>query len=199
MAVDSQYSKLLAECLQRHDGDDPRLLSTLLREGEVVRVNESEFLWQANSQQTHVYFLLQGLLYAYFETEEGRMFCKEAYWEQELLFAFRSLIMDVPYPFNVKAIESAELVKVPKSTYQAWLDSEDCWRRFHEQAVKTYFMYKEEKEEFLLLNNPEQRVRLFNESYPDLLLRLPQHIIASYLGITPISFSRIKKRLKLTS
>ena len=47
-----------------------------------------------------------------------------------------------------------------------------------------------------LLDSPEDRYRKFEEAHGDLLLRVPHHIIASYLGITPVSLSRIRKRMR---
>ncbi|RYZ20118.1 MAG: hypothetical protein EOO10_23570 [Chitinophagaceae bacterium] len=46
-----------------------------------------------------------------------------------------------------------------------------------------------------ILDSPEERYRKFEGQHGDLLLRVPHHIIASYLGITPVSLSRIRKRL----
>jgi CRP-like cAMP-binding protein len=46
-----------------------------------------------------------------------------------------------------------------------------------------------------ILDNPEERYKKFELEHGDLLLRVPHHIIASYLGITPVSLSRIRKRL----
>jgi CRP-like cAMP-binding protein len=46
-----------------------------------------------------------------------------------------------------------------------------------------------------ILDSPEERYRQFEKQHGDLLLRVPHHMIASYLGITPVSLSRIRKRL----
>lgn len=152
-------------------------------------------LWRAHEQQEYLYVLQTGLLYAFFETAQGKSFCKEVYWEQDLLFGFRSLLSDVPYPYSVKTLEPSVLYQFPRKVYLQLVQRCSQWRDFHLSAVSEYYMHKEGKEEFLLLHSHEQRVALFFQTYPDLVKRVPQHIIASYLGITPISFSRIKKRL----
>ncbi len=64
------------------------------------------------------------------------------------------------------------------------------------KLLETQLGYKERKERFMLLNNPEQRYCLFIQQFPKLATKLSNYQIASYLGITPISLSRIKKRLK---
>lgn len=55
---------------------------------------------------------------------------------------------------------------------------------------------KEEKELLLLTESPQARYQHFLRSFPALEARVPDHQIAAYLGITPISLSRIRKRLK---
>ncbi|BDX08553.1 hypothetical protein MACH26_40740 [Planctobacterium marinum] len=162
-----------------------------------VKLKANEFLWQANQSQEYLYVLQNGLLYAYFETSEGKSFCKEVYWENDLIFGFRSLLSDNAFPFSVRSIEPSVLYRFPLQHYLSLVKKHHDWQAFHLSVVSEYYMYKEGKEEFLLLNTPEQRVALFFETYPHLLPRLPQHVIASYLGMTPISFSRIKKRLGL--
>lgn len=167
---------------------------------ELVRHKQlaaGEVLWRVGEQQEYVYLLQQGLMYAYFITSEGKSVCKEVYWERDLVFGFRSLLSNTAYPFSVIALEDSELLQISKLDYLNWTERHPEHQRFHLSVVSEYYMYKESKEEFLLLNTPEQRVALFYQTYPDLIRRIPQHIIASYLGITPISFSRIKKRLGL--
>ena len=74
----------------------------------------------------------------------------------------------------------------------------DDWRdnrhAIYLKLLETQLMYKENKERFMLLYTPEERYELFCQHYPHLLHRLTDYHIAAYLGITPISLSRIKKR-----
>lgn len=191
----TQYDNFAA-CLKSHYSA-PLNVDLLTEHVSEVSLNSNQFLWHAHQAQRYLYVLKAGLLFAYFETSEGKSVCKEVYWENDLLFGFRSLLLNLPYPFSVKAIEDSTLYRIPRERYLAVVANQADWQAFHLSVVSEYYMYKEGKEEFLLLNTPEQRVALFFRTYPELLHRLPQHIIASYLGMTAISFSRIKKRLGL--
>jgi len=162
-----------------------------------LNVAENQYLWRNNEQQKYLYILDSGLLYACYETLEGRPFCKEVYWENDLIFGFRSLLTGIKFPYFVKAIEASRLVQIDKSAYLRLVSNNPQWQAFHLSVVSKSYMYKEKKEEFLLTRTPEQRVADFYHLYPELLVRVPQHIVASYLGITAISFSRIKKRLQI--
>lgn len=169
-----------------------QVLSNKLRK---VTIPAQQSLWQAGDTLNWVYFLNTGLLYAFFETIAGKLFCKEMYWEHDLIFGFRSLLLNAPLRFSVKAIEHSVLFAIHIKDYQQAILKDDNWKTFHHNCVQQYYLNKETKEEFLLLNTPQERVRFFYQEYPELTQRVPQHIIASYLGITPISLSRIKNRL----
>jgi CRP-like cAMP-binding protein len=56
-------------------------------------------------------------------------------------------------------------------------------------------MFKEEREKELLLDDAETRYRSFLKEFPAGQHRLKQHLVASYLGITPVGLSRIRRRL----
>lgn len=189
----SDYS--LDAIIVEHFDASSDLRESLHSRVKIKKLKASDILWQAEGIQDKLYFLAKGLMYAYFNTQEGKSVCKEIYWERDLLFCFRCLLSEVRYPFSVAALEGTELYEISKETYLHWVQNNQENRDFHLSVISEYYMYKEGKEEFLLLNTPEQRVRKFYQTYPDLVKRVPQHIIASYLGITPISFSRIKKRI----
>lgn len=161
------------------------------------KLDAGQHLWREGDSQNSLFLLNSGLLYAYFITDDGKSMCKEIYWELDLIFCFRSLLTNVQYPFNVMALETTQLFEISKQKYLEWVHQQNENLQFHLAVVSEYYMYKEGKEELLLLNSPEQRVGFFYNTYPELVKRVPQHIIASYLGITPISLSRIKKRLTL--
>ena len=64
------------------------------------------------------------------------------------------------------------------------------------KLLETQLMHKENKERFMLLYRPEQRYQIMCQQFPDLMKRLSDSHIAAYLGITPISLSRIKARIR---
>lgn len=189
------HPALIQQILAAHYPVSTSMADSLASISRFRSLAQGESLWRVGEQQETLYFLESGLLYAFFVTEQGKSTCKEVYWGHDLLFSFRSLIQHIPQVFNVDALAPSRLVAVAKKDYLNLVTHSDEWKAFHLAAICEYYMYKEGKEEFLLLNTPEQRVREFYSLYPELVKRIPQHIIASYLGITPISFSRIKKRI----
>lgn len=149
-----------------------------------ILVNQGE---RANE----IYFLLSGVCHASYLTENGRQYSKEFYWENDWLIGFESLIQDAPSPYLLETLTPSELMCLPLATLLRWRAEKHS---IYLKLLETQLMYKENKERFMLLYTPEERYRLFCAHYPNLLARLNDYQIAAYLGITPISLSRIKKR-----
>jgi CRP-like cAMP-binding protein len=141
----------------------------------------------------YCYFLLDGLCHACYLTPEGKQFSKEFYWDQDVLIGFESLINDAPSPFLLETLSASKLLALPVGLLVQWrAQGNPLYLRLLERQLS----YKEQKERFMLMHTPEERYQLFTTSFPELLSRIADYQIASYLGITPISLSRIKKRLE---
>ena len=139
-------------------------------------------------------FIASGLarLYGYKEGEEKTLF-----FFKEGMFAgsIQSYLFDQPSQLVLEAIEDVEGLEIGK---------EDLDYVFRSSAAisKILMIYTQMRLSSLLnyfssfvLDSPEERYEKFILAEPDLHNRVPQHIIASFLGITPVSLSRIRKRL----
>ncbi|MDG3087016.1 Crp/Fnr family transcriptional regulator [Vibrio hannami] len=142
---------------------------------------------------THFYFVIEGLCHANYLTDDGKQFSKEFYWEQDWIIGFESLISEKPSPFLLETLTPAMLLCIPFEYLKQWRIQNNP---LYLKLLETQLMYKENKERFMLLYSPQERYELFCQSYPDLETRLSDYQIAAYLGITPISLSRIKGRIK---
>ncbi|MNX90852.1 hypothetical protein D3C86_1229170 [compost metagenome] len=63
------------------------------------------------------------------------------------------------------------------------------------KVMEQRFIHAQQVVSSHILLNPSERYLQFAEKFPDLMQRVPQHILASFLGITPVSLSRIRKRI----
>ncbi len=142
---------------------------------------------------SHIYFLLDGLCHSCYLTEDGKSFSKEFYWEQDWIIGFESLISDRPSPFLLESLTAVSLLCIPIDALRIWREEANP---LYIKLLETQLIYKESKERFMLLYSPEERYEIFCNHYPDLESRLTDYQIAAYLGITHISLSRIKSRLK---
>ena len=71
-----------------------------------------------------------------------------------------------------------------------------CWERLGRKNAENLALVKESREKELLLDSLEIRYRRFLKEFPGLADRIPQYHIASYLGVTDVALSRIRKKIK---
>ncbi|OLQ85398.1 Crp/Fnr family transcriptional regulator [Vibrio panuliri] len=142
-------------------------------------------------QAESFYFVLNGLCHASYLTAQGKEFSKEFYWELDWIIGFESLIKQQPSAFLLETLTPCELMCLSIDTLKQWRSDN---HPIYLKLVETQLMHKENKERFMLLYSAEQRYQLFCENFADLEQRLSDYQIAAYLGITPVSLSRIKNR-----
>lgn len=143
-----------------------------------------------------IYFMLEGICHACYITQQGKQFSKEFYWEQDWIIGFEGIIKSQPSSYLVETLTATNLLCLPISAVQQWRDES---HPLYIKLLETQLMYKENKERFMLLHTPEERYDIFCQSFPQLRVRLTEYQIAAYLGITHISLSRIKSRIKNNS
>jgi len=174
-------------------GFSPDELSTLSQVASPVELPTRHVLIHQGEVATHTYFVLDGLCHACYLTQDGKQFSKEFYWEQDWIIGFESLIKEQASPYLLETLTPASLLCVPIEALQAWRASA---HPLYIKLLEAQLMFKENKERFMLLYSPEERYEIFCQHYPDLEQRITDYQVAAYLGITHISLSRIKKRLK---
>jgi CRP-like cAMP-binding protein len=117
------------------------------------------------------------------------------FFENEPVASIDSFKKGTPSPCYIESIEPADLFVLKKEDYERMLKeipmlreavSELVFRRF-EHYSKLFLSY--------IKNTPKGRYIELLENEPSLVQRVPQHYIASYLGITPVSLSRIRKKV----
>lgn len=170
----------------------------LQQSAEFITLKANTSLIETNTRSRYIYLVKNGLLRARFITEEGKEFSKEFYWEGDIIFGMRSLLDNKPLPYSVRSEETCELVQIPVQIYQQLVEDFSSWKNYHIHQLERHLLYKEIKEELLLLHSNEQKVLKVYQLFPALVNRVPATLIASYLGLTPVSLSRIKKRAGLS-
>ncbi len=154
--------------------------------GVVLRINEV---------CTHNFFVTRGCLRSYVFDKKGRehilQFAPDNWWIAERI----SLLSGEPATFFIDAIEETEFIKVPEEFLARLSSTVPAAKALIEKLRLNNFKSIRKRLISLLSDTGEDRYLSFIETYPSLALRLPQKMIASYLGITPESLSRIRKSL----
>lgn len=174
-------------------GFSPQEIKPIQEQSSLLELPTRHILTHQGESPSHAFFLLEGLCHACYLTSDGKQYSKEFYWEVDWLISFESLVKNGPSPYLLESLTPVKLLSFPIDLIEQWRAES---HPLYIKLLETQLMYKESKERFMLLHSPEERYSLFCETYPDLVSRITDYQIAAYLGITHISLSRIKKRLK---
>ncbi|CAH0536060.1 Crp/Fnr family transcriptional regulator [Vibrio marisflavi] len=184
----------MIDLFQQHlqkNGFAQQEIDQLIQSAKLIELPEHQALLHQGEVANDVFFMLEGICHSAYLTDKGKKFSKEFYWEYDWIIGFESLINQQASPYLIETITRCSILSLPIETLGKWRkERHDIYLKL----LETQLMYKEKKERFMLLHTPEERYELFCLNFPSLLERLNDYQIAGYLGITPISLSRIKKR-----
>ncbi|MFW6034832.1 MAG: Crp/Fnr family transcriptional regulator [Halothermotrichaceae bacterium] len=99
--------------------------------------------------------------------------------------------------FYIKAMEDSNILVTDYNSWRKLLEENFCWNILAKRVVDRAYILKEKRESRLLLEDAKTRYIKFLEQYPRLKDRVKQYHIASYLGISPVTLSRINSKLDI--
>ncbi len=169
---------------------------SLLAGDVVYRSYEKDaFLLQSGEICHHVFFVASGLLRAYTLDDSGKehimQFASENWWLSDR----SSIYFHAPTEYFIQAVEPTEVAMLDMPFMERATGISPSFRRYNEQNLQRHIYHLQHRINLLLSASAEKRYLEFVALYPDLMLRAPQWMIASYLGITPESLSRVRKEL----
>lgn len=157
--------------------------------------DKNDYLLRAGEICTHFYLVLKGVLRQFYTTVAGREFNKSFSIENEPCGAFHSALTKAPSRFAIQALEDCQLLCFRFDDLNVLFDSDPHWARLGRRAAEMQTLANEEREASFLLDSAPTRYQNFLQQYPDLEDRISHYHIASYLGITNVALSRIRKKL----
>ncbi len=160
------------------------------------KFRKNHFFIRAGEIPDRLGFLTSGLLRLYYISDSGAEFTKSFCVEGDLVAAYSALLQGEPSKLFIQALEDSCLLVSDYLSYQGMAAQHPCWQIINRNIAERLFIKKEKRESSLLLENAQTRYIKFLEEYPGLENRLKQHVVASYLGVTPVSLSRIRAKLR---
>lgn len=157
--------------------------------------SKGAFLLDIGSVCQHSFFVCKGLLRSYTIDDAGKEHIIQFAPENWIISDRSSLYFNEPSEVFIQANEDSEVILLDKDFFvNAGKKSPDILSA-NELLLQRHIRFMQKRINLLLGATAETRYLDFIKLYPDLLLRIPQWMIASYLGITPESLSRVRKDL----
>ena len=159
------------------------------------KLRRKQFLLHEGEVCKNIGFVNYGCLREYTIDNKGSehiiQFAIEDWWISDP----NSFLSGLPSTYNIDALENSEVLLLEKSAREKLLDSCPKMERFFRILIEANFVATQRRITESLSTSAEERYLKFIKTYPKLIEQVSQNHIASYLGITPQSLSRIRKEL----
>ncbi len=140
--------------------------------------------------------IVSGIFRVFYATESGEEKILAIRGEGRMLSAFSAILEHTPSWYNIQALEESDLLYISLDQYIEGLRGHACWQAINARYAQMLFVEKERRESEFLSDDAETRYKKFRERFPGVEERIRQYHVASYLGITPVALSRIRKKLR---
>lgn len=140
-----------------------------------------------------IFLIEKGCLRSWFNNE-GKDVTFQFFFEGQGVSSIESFMTHQPSLFNIESLENSIIHTLSKKDFQTLIANEpEIHTEINAHILQRLFFYQKL---FLsrIKDNPEKRYKEMLHEYPEIFQRVPQHYIASYLGITSVSLSRIRNR-----
>lgn len=160
---------------------------------EFKEIQHNHLIVRAGEVCKHVLFVEEGILQSYSLDEKGGEHILQFAPENWLLVDRASMYFNEPSDFYIKAIEPTKVVFISPQFFLEASKLRPSVSQFNETSLQRSVYFLQRRINSLLAMTAKERYLEFMSLYPNLLLRVPQWMIASYLGITPESLSRVRR------
>ena len=158
-------------------------------------IRKHEFMIREGSVGRELGYIISGEMRHYYTTK-GEEKTTYFYFENSLVGPYHSCITGMPSRLSIEALSDTRLIVFPYEVLKQLFAKSQGWNTFGRVLAEYLGLGLEDRMVGLLTLSPEERyVELLQSNKKKILERIPQHLIANYLGVTPVSLSRIRNRV----
>ena len=159
------------------------------------KLRKKQYLLQEGDVCKYMAFVEKGLLRSYNVDEKGYEHMIQFAWDGWWISDTYSFLSEEPSAYNIDAIEDAELLLMSLAHFEDMTLKVPKMERYFRILFQKNIISKERRLINSISYSAEEKYINLSGARPDLIQRIPQNLIASYLGITPETLSRIRKNL----
>ena len=156
-----------------------------------ITIEKGEFLHKPKRVCQNTYFIQSGLLRVFYQKGDKSItdnFCAEGDWVTSIY----SFMQNIPDNFYIETLEKSELVAIHVKALEKCFEDFPEMERFGRMLISKYFIEQSERIISLQFHTAKEKYRYFCKSSRNILPRVPLGMLASYLGITQETLSRVR-------
>ncbi|MBC7887955.1 MAG: Crp/Fnr family transcriptional regulator [Ferruginibacter sp.] len=159
------------------------------------KLRKKQYILQEGDVCKYSIFVEKGLLRSYTISDKGNdqivQFAPEGWWISDMY----SFITGEPARYNIDALEDAELVLISNPGMEELRKQVPKFLEFSFLQMRNAYIAFERRLSYMVNLTTEEKYTKLVQTSPDIVQRVPQHMIASYLGLTPETLSRARKQM----
>lgn len=159
------------------------------------KLRKKQYLLQEGDVCKHIAFVEKGALKAYVVDDAGAESIIQFALEGWVISDLYSFLTGEPATYNIDALEDAELVLISKSAHEELLKKLPKYETYIRLQITGAYIALQKRLTSIISLPLEERYKNFLAIYPNIAQRVPQHMIASYMGLTPETLSRVRSRM----
>lgn len=194
MEIDKLYNDFIKDDLHNlgiPDFEEEKFKSKLT----LLKLYKNEYLEREGEDPDKIGFIITGLFRAFYLTSNGDEKTIVFREQGDIVSAYSSYINNEACKFSIQALENSTLLYITIKDLEELMESNNCWRIITGEYYQKIYIEKEARERDLLSNNAKENYLIFLKEYPGLIDKINHYYIASYLGISYVTLSRIRKEL----
>ncbi len=188
-----QLSKHIEENIKHKENDILEEVKVIFQPGFIKKDN---FFVMEGHIPDKLAFITNGLMKIFIIDLDGNEWVTHFRSENMFCSSYYAFLNQTESEMYVQAMEDTEYLYTKQKVYNRLLHTSLSWSNNARIFTEKLFAESEKREQALLKLKGEERYLRFKKQYRDIYDRIPQKDIASYIGLTPVSLSRIRKGLE---
>jgi len=167
-------------------------MNQLLSQIIYKKFKKNEILSRPNTFPNEIFFIISGIVKVSILDKNGLEHIVHFALENQFISDYSKFIQKTSSIYSIQALEETDVYILPRSTIEWGYKYLQEGQKLGRLIAEYYFIYQDERISNLYSKTPKERYDDITKVFPNIHNRVPQHMIASYLGISPIHLSRLK-------
>lgn len=159
------------------------------------KLRKKQYLLQEGDVCRHIAFVEKGALKSYIIDEDGTEYITQFALEGWTIADLYSFLTEEPATYHIDALEDTELVLISKAAHEKLLKELPAYETYIRLQITGAYIALQRRLTSVISLSLEERYSNLSAMYPTIVERVPQHMIASYMGMTPETLSRVRRRI----
>ena len=159
------------------------------------KIRKKQYLLQEGDVCKFIAFVEKGSMRSYTIDEKGNEHIIQFALEGWTISDLYSFLTSEPATYTIDALEDSELVLINKASHERLLETVPRYETYMRLQLTGAYIAMQRRLTSIISLPLEERYASFTSVYPELVQRVPQHMIASYMGLTPETLSRVRRRM----